>query len=88
MTTTTRAAAAAGLLAIGILVGAAGTIVARDATSTDHMRDLSGMMSMMGAGDMSGMMSMMGGSAMGPKASMTRGDHESHHATPSPEATR
>jgi hypothetical protein len=98
MTTRIGAAIAAGFLALGILVGAAGTIVVRDATSTDmgdHMRDMSasagsmgnmaGMMSMMG-GDMSGMMG--GGSPMGPDASMSPGEHESHHATPSPEATR
>jgi hypothetical protein len=97
MTTRIGAAIAAGFLAIGILVGAAGTIVVRDATTTDladHMRAMSasagfmgsmaGMMSMMG-GDMSGMM---GGSPMGPNASLTPGDHESHHAGPSPEAAR
>ena len=96
MTTRIGAAIAAGSLAVGILVGAAGTIVVRDATTTDladHMRDMSAsagsmgsmaeMMSMMGGGDMAGMMSM-----MGPNASMTPGDHGSHHATPSPEATR
>jgi hypothetical protein len=73
MTTRIGAAAAAGLLVLGILVGVAGTIVVRDATTTDladHMRDMSasagsmgdmaGMMSMMGARDMAGMMSMMG----------------------------
>ncbi len=102
MTTRVGAAVAAGFLAVGILVGAAGTIVVRDATTTDladHMRDMSasagsmgsmaGMMSMMGAGDMARMMSMMGaGLPMSPDASMTPGDHESHHATPSPDATR
>lgn len=102
MTTRIGAAVAAGFLAIGILVGAAGTIVVRDATTTDfaaHMADMSassgsmgsmaGMMSMMRAGDMAGMMSMMGsGSPMSPDASMTPGEHESHHAMPSPEATR
>jgi hypothetical protein len=98
MTTRIGAAAAAGLLVLGILVGVAGTIVVRDATTTDladHMRDMSasagsmgdmaGMMSMMGARDMAGMM---GGSLMGPNASMTPGDHGSHHATPSAEPTR
>ena len=76
MTTRIGAAFAAGFLAIGILIGAAGTIVLRDATTTDladHMRDMTGMM---------------GGSPMGPNASMTPGDPQSHHATPSPEATR
>jgi hypothetical protein len=98
MTTRIGAAAATGLLVLGILVGVAGTIVVRDATTTDladHMRDMSasagsmgdmaGMMSMMGARDMAGMM---GGSLMGPNASMTPGDHGSHHATPSAEPTR
>lgn len=102
MTTRIGAAIAAGLLAVGILVGAAGAIVVRDATTTDfadHVRDMSastgdagsmaGMMSMMGAGDMAGMMSMMGsGSPMSPDASMSPGEHRSHHAAPSPEATR
>jgi hypothetical protein len=95
-------AVAAGVLAVGILVGAAGTIVVRDATTpdfADHMGDMSaqagpmgsmaGMMSMMGNADMAGMMSMMGsGSAMGPGASMTPNEHASHHLTPTPEATR
>jgi hypothetical protein len=110
MTTRISAAIAAGFLAIGILVGTAGTIVVRDATTTDlvdHMRGMTasagsmggmaGMMSKMGGGDMAEMMSMMsadgmagmmGGSPMGPNASIAPGDHESHHATPSPEATR
>ena len=95
MTTRIGAAVAAGFLVLGILVGAAGTIVVRDATTTDladHMRDMSasagdmaGMMSMMGAGDMAGMM---GGSPMGPNRWMTPGDHGSHHATASPGAAR
>ncbi len=102
MTTRIGAAVAACFLALGILVGAAGTIVVRDATSTDiadHMRDMTasagsmgsmaGMMSMMGGGDMAGMMSMMGsGSPMSPDASMTPGEHGSHHAMPSPAVTR
>lgn len=88
---------AAVTFAIGILIGAAGAIVVRDSTTTDvagHMRDMSmsagsmgsmaGMMSMMG-GDMSGMMS---GSPMGPNAPMSPDEHGSHHAVPSPEATR
>ena len=98
MTTRIGAAVAAGFFAIGLLVGAAGTIVVRDATTTDpadHMRvmaaapgsmgGMAGMMSMMGAGGMSGMM---GGSPMTPNASMRPADHESHHALPSPEASR
>jgi hypothetical protein len=83
MTTKIGAAIAAGFLATGILVGAAGTIVIREATASDHMADMAGM-SAMGS-----MMSMMGaGSPMGPNASMTPDQHASHHATPSPEATR
>jgi hypothetical protein len=85
MTTRIGAAIAAGSLAVGILVGAAGTIVARDATTTDladHMRGLTasagsmghmaGMMSMMDGSHMAGMMSMMdgAGSSMMPNASM------------------
>lgn len=98
MTTRIGAAIAAGFLALGILVGAAGTIVVRDVTApgmADHLRDMSasagsmgsmaGMMSMMG-GDMSGMMG--AGSPVGPDASMAPGEHESHHATSTPEATR
>ena len=88
MTTRIGAAVAAGFFAIGLLVGAAGTIVVRDATTTDpadHMGAMTGMMSMMGAGNMPGMM---GGSPMTPSASMRPADHESHHALPSPEASR
>ena len=88
MTFRIGAAIAAGFLAIGILVGAAGSIVIRDATApglADHMRDAAPMMSMMGGGDLS---TMMGGLPMGPNASMAPGDHESHHGTPSPRASR
>ncbi len=97
MTTRIGAAIAAGFLAIGILVGAAGTIVIRDATASDHMADMAemaGMMSMMGGGHMGDMMSMMGGLPMGPGSSIAPGasmmpdQHESHHGAPSPEATR
>jgi hypothetical protein len=90
MTTRIGPAAAAGFLVLGILVGATGMIVVRDATTTDladHMRN-----STASTGPMvsfPGMMPMMGdGSRMNPNALMTPGDHESHHATPSPEATR
>ena len=90
MTTRIGAAVAAGFLAVGILVGAAGTIVVRDATTTDfadHMRGMSASAGSMGS--MAGMMSMMGsGSPMSPDAWMTPGEHESHHAIPSPDATR
>lgn len=101
MTIKTTGLIAAGFLAIGIAVGAAGTTVAQEDQAPDmagHMRDMTSMMSMMGAGsmdDMASMMSMMGGgspmnpsASMGPAASMSTDDHESHHASPSPEATR
>lgn len=48
MTTRITAAMAAGMLTIGILVGAAGTIVVRDAAGPDpagHMGDVAGMAS-------------------------------------------
>lgn len=80
MTTRIGAAIAAGFLAIGILVGAAGAIVIRGATTSDHMADIGSMMPMMGAGQMSQMMG--SGSPIGPQ------QHEWHHPTPSPEATR
>ena len=123
---------AAGSLAIGIALGGAGAIVARDNAApdmADHMRGMASMMSMMGAGatdgmgsmmgagsmdgmgsmmanmasmmgadhkaDMASMMSMMGAgspmtpnASMGPGASMSPDDHASHHASPSPDATR
>lgn len=100
MTPRIGAAIAAGVLAAGTLVGAAGTIVVRDATTPDlagHMHDLSAMRSMMGSGGVAGMMGsggMMGGSPMGPgasmapDASMTPGEHDPHHASASPEAMR
>jgi hypothetical protein len=74
------------------------------AGSTDGMGSMmgagstDGMASMMGAGsmgDMASMMTMMGGdspmtpdASMGPDASMSPDDHKSHHASPSPAATR
>ena len=66
---------AAGSLAIGIAVGAAGTTVARDDAApdmADHMRGMASMMSMMGAGAMDGMGSMMGAGHM---ADMMGADH-------------
>lgn len=125
MTTKTTGVIAAGFLAIGIVVGAAGTNVARDNAvpeMADHMRGMTSMMTMMGAGstdgmrsmmsaefmdampsmlgadhmaDMASMMSMMGAgspmtpnASMAPAASMSPEDHRSHHAWPSPAATR
>ncbi len=110
MTTKITGLIAAGSLAIGIVVGAAGTNVARDNAApdmADHVQGMTSMMSMMGAesmdgmgsmmgaDDMDGMRSMMGGdspmiptASMGPESSMSPDDHESHHASPSPAATR
>ncbi len=104
---------AAGSLAIGIVLGGAGAIVARDNATPDmanHMQGMTSLMSMMGAGstdgmgsmmgaahmaDMASMMSMMGAgspvtpnASMAPDASMSPEDHQSHHASPSPGATR
>lgn len=95
MTTKSTGVIAAGFLAIGIVVGTAGTIVARDDAAPDMAGHRRG--SLMGGGSMDGisMMSMMGGgspmrpsTSMGPDASMSPEDHESHHMSPSPAATR
>jgi predicted DNA repair protein MutK len=70
MTTKIIGVIAAGFLAIGIVVGAAATIVARDDAST-HMADqMRGTTSMMGAGSMDGMPSMMGAGSMDGMPSM------------------
>lgn len=76
MTTQRTGALAAGALAVGILVGAAGTVLVHDATRPT-----------MGMGDMGQMqqvMDMMGGGMMGEGANMPmRGgdpaDHQRHH---------
>jgi hypothetical protein len=113
MTRKTTGLIAAGSLAIGIALGGAGAIVARDYATPDmanHTQGMTSRMSMMGAGsmgdmgsmmgagsmgDMGSMMSMMGddspmtpSASMGPDASMSPQDHESHHVSPSPAATR
>jgi hypothetical protein len=77
MTTRLAAAVAAGTLAVGILVGAAGTVLVHDATRpTMGMGDMAQMHQMMSG--MGG--SMMDGSMMGaPDASMDPAEHESHH---------
>lgn len=89
MTPRVAAAIAAGMLAIGILVGAAGAVVIRDATAPDmaqHMSQMAGMAE--GMGQMAGMMSSMGrGASMGGGASMSPQDHASHHTQPAPGAT-
>jgi hypothetical protein len=64
---------AAGSLAIGIVLGGAGAIVARDDATPDmanHMQGMTSMMSMMGAGSRDGMGSMMGADHMADVASM------------------
>jgi hypothetical protein len=79
MTSKVTAALAAGLLAIGILVGAAGAIVVRDASTPGiaaHMDQMSGMMAMMGGSRM------MGGALISPE------NHALHHPIATPEATR
>jgi hypothetical protein len=77
MNTRLTAAIVAGALAIGVLVGAAGSIVIGDAVGDDTAARQDGqmgsMMEMMGA-DMGSMTEMMSGSgAMGP------GAHDAHH---------
>jgi hypothetical protein len=92
MTTRIAATIAAGFLAVGILVGSAGTLILRDAGApviADHMGDMGGMMAMMGGGSMSGTGSMMGpGSMMGTDSSLLPEDHRAHHAVPTPGASR
>ena len=77
----------AGSIAIGLTLGAAGTIVAKDTTSAsttavcaDHMADMTSMMS--GA---NGMMSGQGG---GPAASAMPDGMQQHHDTQSLAPTR
>lgn len=76
MTTKLTGALAAGALAVGILVGAAGTVLVHDATRpTIGMGDM---------GQMQQMMDMMGGSMMGDAADMPMSGvdtarHDSHH---------
>ena len=96
---TTRIAAtfAAGALAVGILTGSAGTILAHEATTpqasdwTAHMSQMGSMMSLM-AGQ-GGMMSGSGGmmndqNGIGPGASTTPDWMQSHHGSASPAPTR
>jgi hypothetical protein len=74
MTTKLAAAFAAGALTVGILVGAAGTVLVHDATGADmRMGDMAGRHEMMSG--MAG--SMMDGSM--PSASMDPAEHGSHH---------
>ena len=67
---------AAGALTVGILVGAAGTVLVQDATRPAMgMGDMTQMMEMMGGGVMDGAMNgtMTDGTPVGPA------EHESHH---------
>ena len=74
MTTKLAAAFAAGALAVGILVGAAGTVVVHDAARPAlAMGDMAQMHEMMSGMDGS----MMDGSM--PSASMDPADHAAHH---------
>jgi hypothetical protein len=89
---------AAGVFAVGLLTGLAGTAVARDnVAGTDHIalmaehmsgQDTAGIRSMMGGSMMGG--SMMGGSMMGdPDASSMPGSlHEQHHPSATPGTPR
>lgn len=73
MTTKLAGALVAGALAIGILVGAAGTVLVHDPTGPAMgMGDMGQMHQMMG--------SMMGDADTGPAASMDPVDHAQHHA--------
>ncbi|HEX6140985.1 MAG TPA: hypothetical protein VF013_11080 [Candidatus Limnocylindria bacterium] len=75
MTTKLAAALAAAALAVGILVGAAGTVLVHDATRpTMGMAGMAGMHQMMNGGTGP----MMDG-PMGPGASMDPSLHRSHH---------
>ena len=67
MTNKFAGALAAGALTVGILVGAAGTVLIQDATGPA-----------MGMGDMTQMMEMMDGGMMD-GASIAPAEHENHH---------
>jgi hypothetical protein len=75
MTNRLAGALIAGALAVGLLLGAAATILGRD-TATPAREDRSA--SMMGGGSMGGMM---GGGGMSPEL------HQSHHAQPTSNPT-
>ncbi|HET7727824.1 MAG TPA: hypothetical protein VFK54_10940 [Candidatus Limnocylindrales bacterium] len=80
MTARTATALAAAMLAVGVLVGAAGAVLMRGATTpdwalmADHMAGIQGM-------------PMVAAPMMGPGASMPPADHGAHHpgiASPAP----
>ncbi len=92
---------AAGMFAVGLLTGLAGTAVARDETSgtdcpavmADHMagQDMTDMTSMMGGSMMGGAMTggAIGPGMMGPDAwGMPWGLHELHHPSTTPGVTK
>ena len=75
MTTKLTAAFAAGALAIGVLVGAAGAVLIHDATGAPmRVTDLAAMHEMMSNTDSSMMDGM-----MGPGTAIDPGRHEIHH---------
>lgn len=75
---------AAGMFAVGLLTGSAGTAVARDAASTSDCA--ADMAEHMAGQDMTDMLSMMGGSMMGGAAHsfMPGAQHECVHPQVSP----
>jgi hypothetical protein len=93
MTTRIAAALVTASLTVGILVGAAGTIVVREARAplVGPMTDMAGAMGAMGGtGGMASMMGMMGvgpmGGPQGPGPGMSPGPwHDLHHPSASPE---
>lgn len=83
MITTRIAATLAGCaLAVGILVGAAGMIVLRDATAPQT--GFTAMAELMSSQGMSSMIMMNGSGA----SSMPGGQHDQHHPAASPEGSR
>ena len=97
MTTRLAGAIAAGTLSLGVLVGAAGTAVARGDTTPDaaafldHTTAMAGMTQMMqmNAARMMGAGSpMMGSSVMPGSGLMSPGQHRSHHPSPTPTPPR
>jgi predicted phage tail protein len=85
MTRRLTAAIAAGALAVGILIGAAGAVVVGNATADTaldrHYELMGSTMDMMGSSGMGSMMDMMGGSMMSGADEMgpNSEQHEAHH---------
>jgi hypothetical protein len=82
MTTKLAGALAAGALAVGILVGAAGTVLVHDTTrptmGMGDMTQMQQMMDMMGGGMMGD--GMMGDGADMPMRGIDPADHQRHHS--------